>query len=230
MNATTAFSLFAAVALCACNPQSSGSQAPAAAASAQNTQAETPPPASVPAQAAPAQQAQPASSALQTAEPQPAAAQTISAPVSSVSAQGSNLSATGSSLSAQQTGFNIEINLASDVLFDFDKADLKPEADAELQKAAEVIREKGKGLILITGHTDSKGSRAYNKKLSLARAEAVKQWLEKHGLHYDYQTDGKGAADPIAPNTNEDGNDNPEGRVKNRRVEIVINKTKRLGK
>ncbi|MCQ9327075.1 OmpA family protein [Neisseria dentiae] len=212
MNATTAFSLLAAVALCACNPQSSGSQAPAA-----------------PAQSAPAQQAQPASAALQTAEPQPAPAQTTSAPVSSVSAQGSNLSATGSSLSAQQTGFNIEINLASDVLFDFDKADLKPEADAELQKAAEVIREKGKGLILITGHTDSKGSEAYNKKLSLARAEAVKQWFEKHGLHYDYQTDGKGAADPIAPNTNEDGSDNPEGRAKNRRVEIVINKTKQLG-
>lgn len=226
MNATTAFSLLAAATLCACNPQSSGSQTPAAAASAQNTQAETPPPASVPAQAAPAQ---PASAALQTAEPQPAAAQTTSAPVSSVSAQGSNLSATGSNLSAQQTGFNIEINLASDVLFDFDKADLKPEADPELQKAAEVIREKGKGLILITGHTDSKGSDAYNKKLSLARAEAVKQWFEKHGLHYDYQTDGKGAAEPIAPNTREDGSDNPEGRAKNRRVEIVINKTKRLG-
>ncbi|WP_373796922.1 OmpA family protein [Neisseria dentiae] len=212
MNATTALSLLAAVALCACNPQSSGSQAPAASA-----------------QSAPAQQAQPASAALQTAEPQPAPAQTASAPASTVSAQGSNLSATGSSLSAQQTGFNIEINLASDVLFDFDKADLKPEADPELQKAAEVIREKGKGLILITGHTDSKGSEAYNKKLSLARAEAVKQWFEKHGLHYDYQTDGKGAADPIAPNTNEDGSDNPEGRAKNRRVEIVINKTKQLG-
>lgn len=226
MNATTVLSLLAAATLCACNPQSSGSQAPAAAASAQNTQTETPPPASAPAQAAPAQ---PASAALQTAEPQSAAAQTTSAPVSSVSAQGSNLSATGSSLSAQQTGFNIEINLASDVLFDFDKADLKPEADPELQKAAEVIREKGKGLILITGHTDSKGSDAYNKKLSLARAEAVKQWFEKHGLHYDYQTDGKGAADPIAPNTLEDGSDNPEGRAKNRRVEIVINKTKQLG-
>lgn len=224
MNATTAFSLLAAVALCACNPQSSGSQAPAA-----------------PAQSAPAQQAQPASAALQTAEPQPAAttsqtvepqpaaAQTASAPVSSVSAQGSNLSATGSSLSAQQTGFNIEINLASDVLFDFDKADLKPEADPELQKAAEVIREKGKGLILITGHTDSKGSEAYNKKLSLARAQAVKKWFESNGLQHDFQTDGKGAADPIAPNTNEDGSDNPEGRAKNRRVEIVINKTKQLG-
>ena len=212
MNVTTVLSLLAAAALCACNPQSSGSQAPDA-----------------PAQSTPAQQAQPASSALQTAGPQSAAAQTTSAPVSSVSAQGSNLSATGSNLSAQQTGFNIEINLASDVLFDFDKADLKPEADAELQKAAEVIREKGKGLILITGHTDSKGSDAYNKKLSLARAEAVKQWFEKHGLHYDYQTDGKGAAEPIAPNTREDGSDNPEGRAKNRRVEIVINKTKRLG-
>lgn len=142
---------------------------------------------------------------------------------------GSSLSAAGSNLGAQQNEFNIEINLSSDVLFDFDKAELKPEADSELEKAAEVIREKGKGTILIVGHTDSKGGDAYNKKLSLARAEAVKNWFEARGLQQDYQTDGQGATRPIAPNSNADGSDNPEGRAKNRRVEIVINKTKTLG-
>ena len=142
---------------------------------------------------------------------------------------GSNLSAHGSSLSAQQNEFDIQINLSADVLFDFDQAVLKPEAAPELEKAAEVIRSKGKGLILIAGHTDSKGSDAYNQKLSLARAEAVKNWFVSQGLQQNYQTEGMGAAHPVAPNTLPNGSDNPEGRAKNRRVEITVNKTKKLG-
>ena len=148
---------------------------------------------------------------------------------SSAAAQGSSLTAQSSSLSGTETGFNIQINLSSDVLFDFDKAELKPEADSELQKAADIIRQKGKGLILISGYTDSKGSDAYNKRLSLARAQAVKNWFEAQGLHQNYQTEGLGATNPVAPNTNDDGSDNPEGRAKNRRVEIIVNKTKKLG-
>ena len=144
-------------------------------------------------------------------------------------AQGSSLTAQSSSLSGTETGFNIQINLSSDVLFDFDKAELKPEADSELQKAADIIRQKGKGLIMISGYTDSKGTDAYNKRLSLARAQAVKNWFEAQGLHQNYQTEGLGAANPVAPNANDDGSDNPEGRAKNRRVEIIVNKTKQLG-
>lgn len=155
--------------------------------------------------------------------PAPATAQ------NSAAAQGSSLTAQSSSLSGTETGFNIQINLSSDVLFDFDKAELKPEADGELQKAADIIRQKGKGLILITGYTDSKGTDAYNKRLSLARAQAVKNWFEAQGLHQNYQTEGLGAANPVAPNANDDGSDNPEGRAKNRRVEIIVNKTKQLG-
>lgn len=148
---------------------------------------------------------------------------------STAAAQGSSLTAQSSSLSGTETGFNIEINLSSDVLFDFDKAELKPEADGELQKAADIISQKGKGLILISGYTDSKGTDAYNKRLSLARAQAVKNWFEAQGLHQNYQTEGLGAANPVAPNANDDGSDNPEGRAKNRRVEIIVNKTKKLG-
>lgn len=158
-----------------------------------------------------------------------ASANSTAATGNTLQAQGSSLSATGSSLSAQQSNFNIQINLSADVLFDFDKADLKPEADTELQKIADVIRQKGKGVILITGYTDSKGSDAYNQRLSWARAEAVKTWLIANGLQKNYQTEGKGAANPVAPNTNADGSDNPEGRAQNRRVEIVVNKTTTLG-
>lgn len=161
--------------------------------------------------------------------PAPASASSMTASGGGLRAQGSSLSASGSSLSAQQSDFNIEINLSADVLFDFDKAELKPEADAELKKAADVIAQKGKGVILITGHTDGKGSDAYNLRLSLARAEAVKSWFIAQGLQRNYQTEGKGAANPVAPNTHADGSDNPEGRAKNRRVEIVVNKTATLG-
>lgn len=168
------------------------------------------------------------SAPVPTPAPAPASAP-ATAQNSTAAAQGSSLTAQSSSLSGTETGFNIQINLSSDVLFDFDKAELKPEADSELQKAADIIRQKGKGLILISGYTDSKGTDAYNKRLSLARAQAVKNWFEAQGLHQNYQTEGLGAANPVAPNANDDGSDNPEGRAKNRRVEIIVNKTKQLG-
>lgn len=168
------------------------------------------------------------SAPVPTPAPAPASAP-ATAQNSTAAAQGSSLTAQSSSLSGTETGFNIQINLSSDVLFDFDKAELKPEADSELQKAADIIRQKGKGLILISGYTDSKGTDAYNKRLSLARAQAVKNWFEAQGLHQNYQTEGLGAANPVVPNANDDGSDNPEGRAKNRRVELIVNKTKKLG-
>lgn len=207
-------------ALCACGQKP---DEPAAqhqqASSAQASVTETPQ-----TQPEPVAPSAPAPAPTSAPEPAPATAQN-----STAAAQGSSLTAQSSSLSGTETGFNIQINLSSDVLFDFDKAELKPEADGELQKAADVIRQKGKGLILISGYTDSKGSDAYNKRLSLARAQAVKNWFEAQGLHQNYQTEGLGAANPVAPNTNDDGSDNPEGRAKNRRVEIIVNKTKKLG-
>lgn len=206
-------------ALCACGqkpdePAAQQQQASPAQASATETPQTQPEPVA-PSAPAPTPTSAPA--------PAPATAQ------NSAAAQGSSLTGQSSSLSGTETGFNIQINLSSDVLFDFDKAELKPEADSELQKAADIIRQKGKGLILISGYTDSKGTDAYNKRLSLARAQAVKNWFEAQGLHQNYQTEGLGAANPVAPNANDDGSDNPEGRAKNRRVEIIVNKTKQLG-
>ena len=172
---------------------------------------------------------QTASDASNASAPAAEQASAVASASSTLSAQGNSLSSQGSGLSATETGFNIEINLSSDVLFDFDKAELKPEADADLQKAADIIRQKGQGVILITGHTDSKGSDAYNQRLSLARAQAVKNWFEAKGLQQNYQLEGLGATRPIAPNTHPDGSDNPEGRAQNRRVEIIVNKTTQLG-
>jgi ompA family protein len=201
-------------ALCACGQKPDEPAAQQQQASpVQASTAETPQP-----------QPEPVAPSAPVPTPAPATAQN-----STAAAQGSSLTAQSSSLSGTETGFNIQINLSSDVLFDFDKAELKPEADSELQKAADIIRQKGKGLILISGYTDSKGTDAYNKRLSLARAQAVKNWFEAQGLHQNYQTEGLGAANPVAPNANDDGSDNPEGRAKNRRVELIVNKTKKLG-
>lgn len=66
-------------------------------------------------------------------------------------------------------------------------------------------------------------------EMSDSRIRPTLNWFEAKGLHQNYQTEGLGAANPVAPNANDDGSDNPEGRAKNRRVEIIVNKTKKLG-
>lgn len=134
----------------------------------------------------------------------------------------------GSSLTGSVSNLNIKINLAADQLFDFDKAVLKSEADTELQKAFDDINGKTEANVLVVGYTDAKGSDTYNKRLSDQRAMAVKKWLEDKGLKNQILTEGKGATDPIAPNTNPDGTDNPEGRAKNRRVEIKVTTQKSI--
>jgi len=130
-------------------------------------------------------------------------------------------------LQVKETATEIRIELAADVLFDFDKATIKPEAATALHTVAEIIKDKGKGRsVRIEGHTDGKGNAAYNQKLSERRADSVKQWLAaKEGLgQVKMTTQGFGATKPVAPNTKPDGSDDPEGRQKNRRVEIVLAK------
>ena len=129
-------------------------------------------------------------------------------------------------LKIRESKTEIRMDLAADVLFDFDKDEIKPAASEALRKVADVIREKGRGLVRIEGHTDARGSDAYNDKLSLRRADAVRRWLvEKEKLGpVRFETSGRGAKRPVAPNQKPDGSDDPEGRQKNRRVEIVVRK------
>ncbi len=129
-----------------------------------------------------------------------------------------------SDLGARQTDTAVVVDLKGDVLFDFDKAEIRPEAGASLAKLALVIRSKGKGKVLIEGHTDSKGTAEYNQKLSERRARAVKEWLVSHfGFSPQrFLVRGWGETKPVAPNVNADGSDNPEGRALNRRVTVTI--------
>ena len=129
-------------------------------------------------------------------------------------------------LQVKETATEIRIELAADVLFDFDKADIRPQAQQALKQAATVIRDKAKGTVRIEGHTDAKGSDSYNQNLSDRRAVSVKNWLvNKEGLKdMKFTTQGFGAKKPVASNTKPDGSDDPEGRQKNRRVEIIAEK------
>jgi outer membrane protein OmpA-like peptidoglycan-associated protein len=128
------------------------------------------------------------------------------------------------SLQIRETPTEVRIELPADILFDFDKFDIRTAAEPALKQAADVIRKGARGTVLIEGHTDSKGSPAYNRKLSERRATSVLTWLvEREGLRQvRFATRGLGAARPVAPNAKPDGSDDPAGRQKNRRVEIVF--------
>jgi outer membrane protein OmpA-like peptidoglycan-associated protein len=125
----------------------------------------------------------------------------------------------------KETAAEIKISLQGEILFDFDKSNLRPAAESTLMQVAKVIQSYPRARVLIEGYTDSKGSDSYNVKLSDRRAVSVKSWFAQHGVAANsMQTHGWGAAKPVAPNTHPDGSDDPDGRQKNRRVEITIKK------
>ncbi len=115
----------------------------------------------------------------------------------------------------------ISIDLPADVLFDFDKYELRPDAASSLDKAAELIQSYPNAPLLVRGHTDAKGSDAYNDRLSERRAEAVARELQARTGRQP-TTEGLGRREPVAPNLTGDGKDNPQGRQLNRRVQILI--------
>lgn len=128
-------------------------------------------------------------------------------------------------LAIRETETEIKIEISGDVLFDFDKATLRPEATPVLERVSELIRKQGKPMVRIDGYTDSKGNDDYNLKLSIRRADSVKTWLASKGaIGAVLVSKGLGEANPVEPNENPDGSDNPEGRQKNRRVEITVKK------
>lgn len=125
-------------------------------------------------------------------------------------------------LGATDTGGEIRLDLAGDVLFDFNSSAIRPDAAEQLAKVAFVIRQRAVGEVHLTGHTDSIGKEDYNIQLSRQRAAAVMSWLnEKEHIPANLMVGhGMGSKKPIAYNTLPDGTDNPEGRAKNRRVEF----------
>ena len=102
------------------------------------------------------------------------------------------------------------------VVFDFNKASLKPESDSVLQRVMAFANKDAALKLEVQGHTDNVGGDAYNQQLSEARSKSVMTWLVQHGVAATRLTfKGFGKAQPVA------SNDNDEGRAKNRRVEIA---------
>jgi OOP family OmpA-OmpF porin len=110
-----------------------------------------------------------------------------------------------------------KVSFAADAFFDFNKSTLKPEGKAKLDDLSDKVKGLNLEVIIATGHTDSVGSDAYNQKLSVKRADAVKGYLTGKGVEATkVYTEGKGEAQPVADNKSD------AGRAKNRRVEIEV--------
>ena len=110
-----------------------------------------------------------------------------------------------------------KVTFAADTFFDFDKAVVKPEGKAKLDDLVGKLKGITLEVIIAVGHTDWVGSDAYNQKLSVRRAEAVKGYLVSKGIEANrIYTEGKGEKQPVADNRTS------AGRAKNRRVEIEV--------
>ncbi|HEY8141184.1 MAG TPA: OmpA family protein [Kofleriaceae bacterium] len=110
------------------------------------------------------------------------------------------------------------ITLSGAVLFKTNESELLPIAEQQLRKVADALNAYDEGRkIVVAGHTDSRGSASFNKRLSLSRAESVRTFLVNSGVSPDrIRAVGKGKDEPIADNKS------AEGRANNRRVEIIV--------
>lgn len=121
------------------------------------------------------------------------------------------------SAEVERVGEGIKVTFDSGLLFDFDSAALRSNAEQNLAEFAESMKDFEDTKILIVGHTDSKGSADYNQQLSERRAESASEYLAQQGLASGrLLTSGKGESEPVATNETE------AGRQQNRRVEVAI--------
>jgi outer membrane protein OmpA-like peptidoglycan-associated protein len=128
-----------------------------------------------------------------------------------------------SELEAAPTDEGDLVTLPEDVLFDFDSATLKPEASATLDRLAEAAVLAQDRPVDIRGHTDARGDDGYNLDLSRRRAEAVRDHLAGRGVDLARMTaEGFGETRPVAANEGPGGVDDPAGRQRNRRVEVLL--------
>lgn len=123
----------------------------------------------------------------------------------------------GSGVEVVRQGDNITLNMPEAITFGFDRSDLQPQFHPVLDRLGNTLQEYNQTIVEVAGHTDSKGTDAYNQQLSMRRAESVANYLMGRGLMRDrFIVTGAGESRPVA------SNDTEAGRAQNRRVEITL--------
>jgi outer membrane protein OmpA-like peptidoglycan-associated protein len=123
----------------------------------------------------------------------------------------------GTGVSVTRSGDSIVLNMPSNITFDSDRAELKPQFYPTLDSVAAVFKKYNQTIIDVVGHTDASGTPDYNYDLSRRRAAAVAQYLSSQRLDPNrFSVEGHGEKDPIASNATK------SGKAQNRRVEITI--------
>jgi OOP family OmpA-OmpF porin len=122
---------------------------------------------------------------------------------------------------APVTSCGTTLTLSDAVLFDFDSAEIRPDAASVLDALTTVLTQAAVPAATVSGHTDAIGTDAENQVLSERRAQAVVEALRQRGTPTDWTAEGYGESRPVAANEI-DGVDNPAGRQLNRRVEILV--------
>jgi outer membrane protein OmpA-like peptidoglycan-associated protein len=123
----------------------------------------------------------------------------------------------GTGVGVTRRGNEIILNMPGNVTFDVDSASLRPQFFEVLNSVALVLEEYEKTVLVIDGHTDATGPRAYNMRLSERRAESVGDYLVAQGIQpVRLDTFGYGPEYPVA------SNETDSGRQANRRVELTL--------
>jgi outer membrane protein OmpA-like peptidoglycan-associated protein len=131
----------------------------------------------------------------------------------------------GTGVQVSQTADNrLKLEIPSDISFDTNRADIKPNFRPILDRFATTLQENPATYVTIIGHTDSTGGDQINQPLSLDRAAHARQYLAARGVDPNRITvEGRAAREPVA------SNEDPAGRARNRRVEIYVNEPNRAG-
>ena len=123
----------------------------------------------------------------------------------------------GTGVSVTRVGDSIVLNMPSNITFDTNQADVKPQFYNTLNSVALVFAEFKQTLINVVGHTDSSGDANFNYDLSRRRAASVAQYLAAQQLDPNrFSVEGHGASEPIASNAT------TSGKAQNRRIEFVV--------